>query len=95
MASRSRGPTSDGLAVFGDHVTIRNNTVTDNGNGVPTSAGNGINLDRRCYWTVSGNTVSASVNGGIQLANDPMRSAWARLLGARDLLQRDHRHGDL
>jgi parallel beta-helix repeat protein len=65
------GASSDGLAVLGDHATIRNNTVLDNGNGDPNNPGNGIDLDGSSYSTVSGNTVSGSGNGGIQLANDP------------------------
>jgi parallel beta-helix repeat protein len=65
------GASSDGLAVIGDHATIRGNTVLNNGNGDPSSPGNGIDLDGSSYSTVSGNTVSGSGNGGIQLANDP------------------------
>ena len=65
------GASSDGFMVVGDHATIRNNTVTNNGLGDPSSPGNGINLDGSSYSTVSGNTVSGSGNGGIQLANDP------------------------
>jgi parallel beta-helix repeat protein len=65
------GAGSDGLAVIGDHATIKNNIVTDNGLGDPSSPGNGIDLDGSSYSTVSGNTVSGSGNGGIQLANDP------------------------
>ena len=90
------GASSDGLAVLGDHATIRNNTVVNNGNGDPSSPGNGIDLDGSSYSTVSGNTVSGSGNGGIQLANDPDAIGLERgLLGARDLVQRDQRNCDL
>ena len=65
------GASSDGFMVVGDHATIRGNTVTNNGLGDPSSPGNGINLDGSSYSVVSGNTVSGSGNGGIQLANDP------------------------
>jgi hypothetical protein len=65
------GASSDGIAVFGDYARIEGNAVTNNGLGDPSNPGNGIDLDGSSYSTVSGNTVSGSGNGGIQLANDP------------------------
>lgn len=65
------GASSDGIAVLGDHATLTDNTVTNNGLGDPDNPGNGIDLDGSSYSTVAHNTVSGSGNGGIQLANDP------------------------
>ncbi len=65
------GASSDGLMVVGDHATITNNTVENNGLLDTNNPGNGIDLDGSSYSTVSHNTVSGSGNGGIQLANDP------------------------
>lgn len=79
------GASSDGIAVFGDHARIEDNVVTDNGLGDTNNPGNGIDLDGSSFSRVSGNTVSGSGNGGIQLANDPDAAGLSTVCSALEI----------